>query len=371
MVNSVNGQTGAVTGIATTSEVDALETRIDNIVAPSGDPSLTEVSDARVGADSAVYSTLKGRIDGEVNELNERMGDLSDLETEGKTNLVAAINEAAKSGLTDEAKTALLDCFEHAAWTNEYGQQYYDVLEAALYPDTPGPTPTPDVPDGYTKYDYIAIKRSGTSLSQEMTSPMFITTPVFPDVNKISYSLKVKPLSGYSEAASVCVFGVRNTGTTDQSQSIGLYMKVPTRHVQVVTHGVMNKSIDGATFTPDAVNTVDFTVNSQSPSNVSINGANYSINWVNTAIINAPIYYFTNPTYGVSKGYLTQYGQIGRFKIYDLSNVLVYDFVPVVRTADGVIGIFDIVNQQFHTCSDAAYATIENTNCKYEVGNWE
>ena len=73
MVTSVNGQKGAVTNIATTSEVDALETRIDNIVAPSGDPSLTEVSDARVGADSTVYSTLKGRIDGEIDELNERL----------------------------------------------------------------------------------------------------------------------------------------------------------------------------------------------------------------------------------------------------------------------------------------------------------
>ena len=39
-----------------------------------------------------------------------------------------------KGGLSDEAKDALLDCFTHVAWTDEHGQDYYDALEAALYP---------------------------------------------------------------------------------------------------------------------------------------------------------------------------------------------------------------------------------------------
>lgn len=37
-------------------------------------------------------------------------------------------------GLTDDIKQALLDCFEHVAWTDEHGQDYVDALEAALYP---------------------------------------------------------------------------------------------------------------------------------------------------------------------------------------------------------------------------------------------
>lgn len=47
-----------------------------------------------------------------------------------------------KSGLenlepiTEDVKVALLDCFEHVAWIDEHGQDYYDALEAALYPDT-------------------------------------------------------------------------------------------------------------------------------------------------------------------------------------------------------------------------------------------
>lgn len=37
-------------------------------------------------------------------------------------------------GLTDEARYALLACFEKAAWVNENGQSYFDSLESALFP---------------------------------------------------------------------------------------------------------------------------------------------------------------------------------------------------------------------------------------------
>ena len=50
-------------------------------------------------------------------------------------------------GLSDEAKVALLTCFQHVAWTDENGQDYYDALYDALYGgDTPTPTPTPVYP---------------------------------------------------------------------------------------------------------------------------------------------------------------------------------------------------------------------------------
>lgn len=37
-------------------------------------------------------------------------------------------------GLTDEARYALLACFEQVAWIGDDGQDYYDVLESALFP---------------------------------------------------------------------------------------------------------------------------------------------------------------------------------------------------------------------------------------------
>lgn len=47
---------------------------------------------------------------------------------------IEALEESALGGLTDEVKQALLDCFEHVAWIDEHGQDYYDALEDALYP---------------------------------------------------------------------------------------------------------------------------------------------------------------------------------------------------------------------------------------------
>jgi len=39
------------------------------------------------------------------------------------------------SGLTDNVKVALLACFRHALWVDEHGQDYYDTLSNALFPD--------------------------------------------------------------------------------------------------------------------------------------------------------------------------------------------------------------------------------------------
>lgn len=37
-------------------------------------------------------------------------------------------------GLSDAIKTAILNCFEHVAWTDNHGQTYYDELEELLFP---------------------------------------------------------------------------------------------------------------------------------------------------------------------------------------------------------------------------------------------
>ena len=48
---------------------------------------------------------------------------------------IEALESAISSGgITDDIKQALLDCFEHVAWTSANGQSYYDALEEALYP---------------------------------------------------------------------------------------------------------------------------------------------------------------------------------------------------------------------------------------------
>lgn len=54
--------------------------------------------------------------------------------------LIDAAQQIQNVGLTEEIKQALLDCFEHVAWTDEHGQDYVDALEAALYPPAPPAT---------------------------------------------------------------------------------------------------------------------------------------------------------------------------------------------------------------------------------------
>ena len=59
--------------------------------------------------------------------------------TQGSTNAVSSggVYSALQSaGLSEDAKIALLACFEHVAWTDEHGQDYYDALYDALYPTT-------------------------------------------------------------------------------------------------------------------------------------------------------------------------------------------------------------------------------------------
>lgn len=47
---------------------------------------------------------------------------------------VGAVISGQIGGLSNEAKAALLACFEKVAWVDEHGQDYYDALYNALYP---------------------------------------------------------------------------------------------------------------------------------------------------------------------------------------------------------------------------------------------
>lgn len=52
----------------------------------------------------------------------------------GPDGMATAIRTIASgsTALTEAVKTALLDCFAHVTWIDQNGQQYYDILEAAL-----------------------------------------------------------------------------------------------------------------------------------------------------------------------------------------------------------------------------------------------
>ena len=73
----------------------------------------SEVQNIRVGEDGATYPSAGEAVRGQIADLKS---DLSKLTLE----------------LSDEAKTALLNCFQHVAWIDAHGQAYYDALDDAL-----------------------------------------------------------------------------------------------------------------------------------------------------------------------------------------------------------------------------------------------
>lgn len=52
----------------------------------------------------------------------------------GSGNITVEGGSGSTSGLSDDIKAAILNCFENVAWINDDGQDYYDALEFALYP---------------------------------------------------------------------------------------------------------------------------------------------------------------------------------------------------------------------------------------------
>lgn len=102
-----------------TNDIAVLDGRVDEITTlPEGSTTGdAELADIRVGADGTIYPNAGDAVRGQVADLKADIGNLSDLETESKTDLVSAINEAAHgsgSGL-DKTSIDLLESILRAA----------------------------------------------------------------------------------------------------------------------------------------------------------------------------------------------------------------------------------------------------------------
>lgn len=62
------------------------------------------------------------------------MANINKITVNGTTYDIEDTTARSGTGLTNDIKQALLDCFEHVAWIDANGQTYYDALEDALYP---------------------------------------------------------------------------------------------------------------------------------------------------------------------------------------------------------------------------------------------
>ena len=79
---------------------------------------LSELEDIRIGADGTEYESAGSAVRSQIEDLQDQINALP----------------SGESGLSENVKAALLNCFENVAWINSNGQTYYDALEDALYP---------------------------------------------------------------------------------------------------------------------------------------------------------------------------------------------------------------------------------------------
>ena len=99
-----------------------------------------DIERAPLDADTVPSESVIREIDEAVEEYLDEHDIVIDatLTQEGKVADAKAVGDALAAiepGLSDDAKAALLACFAHVVWADEPGQDYYDALENALYPD--------------------------------------------------------------------------------------------------------------------------------------------------------------------------------------------------------------------------------------------
>lgn len=218
------------------------------------------------------------------------------------------------------------------------------------------------LPSEYTQYDYIQTKANSGQIST--TAAQRIETAAYADLSALSCEFWYETLSGHY--AGNCIFGRRTASGSGTSYAFYQGSAVMGYHL----HG--NDSTPTIAAAEDVLHHVKFTNTTASPSTIQVdNGEPVSVVWSNTnSVSDVGFTLLANPYNTTSSFNLSYLFRIGRIILSDLSGTVVGDYIPCVRTADNVIGIYDLIAQQFHTCSTVAAATIDNSAQKYIVGNW-
>lgn len=310
--------------------------------------------------------TVKGKIeelDTDVTELDEKI-------------------DGIEPGLSSDAKAALLACIAHVKWSDERGQSYYDDLYNALY----GVQPDPEVPNAYTRYDWIRLKQyseasnvytegsaNGINVGiNDGYNPMIITS-AYSDLNQLNIKATIgvmPPPASLSGSPNSCAFG---GGLSDNATSrFGTYWHTSKQWIYCMMHGIESQIQQAL----QDVNTLEIINNSSSPSTVKINGVSHSFAWTNSNVLNNPISYFVNKNFSQNTAYTYfmgagTYTKVGEIEITTQGGELISKLIPVIRKADNLIGIWDSVRREFYTPALSKYATIGDTSCIYAVGNWE
>ena len=215
------------------------------------------------------------------------------------------------------------------------------------------------LPSGYTKYDYISCVSSGNKPQAGL-----IKLNTYNGLNTLGatfdYRVTVDNLAGQ------CIFGRR--AVPGPTESYAFYEGVN----RLGYHLYGNDTDPAVYFAPfNVMHHVVYTNTSESPSYISIDGRNrVAVNWKNDVTLNLAPTILTNAADDVSNASMHSDIEVGRIRLFNLSNVCVGDYV-VAKNSSNVVGMYDLIGHTFYTSATASYCTIGNSSCIYNVGNWE
>ena len=184
------------------------------------------------------------------------------------------------------------------------------------------------VPAEYQEVEYI-----------ESTGTQWIDTNCAQSNNKLKYVFDI--VVGNTAYQYGNVFAGSWSGSSVSMDII--YYEYGVKQLLVQYPNVSNKVIIDPYTTPTRIE--GYIENNNGTISIDINGVEYSAQTANT-MNSLPIYLFAQNHNGVAEQLCD--GKIYSFQIY-ANEILARDFVPCYRIADGVIGLYDRVGNQFYT----------------------
>lgn len=234
------------------------------------------------------------------------------------------------------------------------------------------------VPSGYTPYDYIRTKPvseiNRSAYYSYDNGVVYITntnanlvTKTFPDLYALNYHFKALDDQAViaSNTGFLPIIGGR---ISNDERSLALYRYYTFGKFSIHCHGAninFDHTFDNSLHDYKIINPAS------SPSEVRIDDDNvFTVNWLNSNVVNYFLGLFTNRTTTNTESYINNAFMLGVLEITDRNANMVAKYIPVKRDSDNVVGIYDVVGQEFKTSVDPKYATQGNTYCIYGVGNW-
>ena len=127
----------------------------------------------------------------------------------GKWILLGGGGGGSGSGLTDDIKTALLNIAAHVAWADADGQDYYDALESALYPETHLTSITASYDQDHPIYSTDSLETVITTINYDLTVVANYSDGTTETLSSSDYTI-----SGTVEAGASVPFTISYEGKT-------------------------------------------------------------------------------------------------------------------------------------------------------------